>query len=430
MILSLISNNIRNFFVLIFILSAGLVSANTQIVKIEVEGMGDSLQLAIDRGLTEAMGRVNGRSVESEILSKNSEQVNIKDQTEEYLSSSEYQDQIKSKTKGVVDSYSVISSEKLDNNIYKVMLNVSVIKFKPSKSANRKRIAVLDLKSRNKCCRIGDTDINGIAISEELTAAISSYLVQTRKFTVLDRAYESQTNQEQDRLKSDNVPITELAKIGQELVADYVLVGTLNNFFLREQTRKLSTVDKSVTTVVGNAAISFRIIDVPTGQIKFSQTFKKDLGNDVKSISDPIQSALDSVTSISSGIGINILEAIYPFVIEKIEGQTVIVGTGGDVFKVGEKYRLIQYGNKVIDSYTKESLGRKENIIGMIEITEVTPKMAYGKILNSKINDLESIFKPKSFIIRSMPESIKKENNKKKQEVTRKEIEEEFDENW
>ena len=311
MILSLISNNIRNFFVLIFILSAGLVSANTQIVKIEVEGMGDSLQLAIDRGLTEAMGRVNGRSIESEILSKNSEQVNIKDQTEEYLSSSEYQDQIKSKTKGVVDSYSVISSEKLDNNIYKVMLNVSVIKFKPSKSANRKRIAVLDLKSRNKCCRIGDTDINGVAISEELTAAISSYLVQTRKFTVLDRAYESQTNQEQDRLKSDNVPITELAKIGQELVADYVLVGTLNNFFLREQTRKLSTVDKSVTTVVGNAAISFRIIDVPTGQIKFSQTFKKDLGNDVKSISDPIQSALDSVTSISSGIGINILEAIY-----------------------------------------------------------------------------------------------------------------------
>ena len=72
----------------------------------------------------------------------------------------------------------------------------------------------------------------------------------------------------------------------------------------------------------------------------------------------------------------------------------------------------------------------EENIIGMIEITEVTPKMTYGKILNSKINDLESIFKPKSFIIRSMPDSIKKENNKKKQEVTRKEIEEEFDENW
>ena len=57
---------------------AGIISANTQIVKVEVEGMGESLQSAIDRGLTEAMGGVNGRSIESEILSKTSEQVNIK----------------------------------------------------------------------------------------------------------------------------------------------------------------------------------------------------------------------------------------------------------------------------------------------------------------------------------------------------------------
>ena len=82
MILSLISNNLKSFFLLVFLVFAGLVSANTQIVKVEVEGMGESLQSAIDRGLTEAMGRVNGRSIESEILSKTSEEVNIKNQTE------------------------------------------------------------------------------------------------------------------------------------------------------------------------------------------------------------------------------------------------------------------------------------------------------------------------------------------------------------
>ena len=107
-----------------------------------------------------------------------------------------------------------------------------------------------------------------------------------------------------------------------------------------------------------------------------------------------------------------------------------MIGTGGDMFKVGDQYRLIQYGEKIIDSYTKESLGRKEKIIGMIEITEVTPKMSYGKVLNSSVKDLESAFKPKSFIIRSLPESAKKKNNIKKQEDMRKKIEEEFDENW
>ena len=420
----------NKYLLILSLIFAGLVSANTEIVKVEVEGVGESLQSAIDRGLTEAMGRVNGRSIESEILSKKSEQVNIKNQTEEYLASSEYQDQIKSKTKGVVDSYSLLSSKKLDSNIYEVLLSVSIIKFKPSKTSQRKRIAVLDLRHRNGCCRVGSVDVNGSALSEELTAAISSYLVQTRKFTVLDREYESQLNQEQDRLKSNDVPISELAKLGQELIADYVLVGTLNNFFLREQTRELKTVDRSITTIVGNAAISYRIIDVPTGQVKFSQTFKKNLNGEVKSISNPAEAALDSISVISNSIGLKILEAIYPFVVEKIQGDVVVIGVGGDIIKVGDKYRLIQYGKKIVDSYTKESLGKKENIIGMIEITEVTPKMAYGKILNSTIKNLESEFKAKSLIIRSLPESMKINDNKKKQQDIRKKTQEDFDENW
>ena len=408
----------------------GLASANTEIVKVEVQGSGENLQSAIDRALTEAMGRVNGRSIESEILSKNSESLNVKNQTEEYLSSSEYQDEIKSKTKGVVESYQVLSSNKLDNNSYLAKLNVSVIKFKASKSSKRKRIAVLPLSARKSCCRVGGTNINESPLSQELTAAISSYLVQTRKFTVLDRAYESQSNQEQERLASDNVPITELAKIGQELVADYVLVGTINNVFLKEQIRKLKTVDKEIKSIVGNAAISYRIIDVPTGQIKFSQTFNKDLKGQFKSIDEPTVAALKAVTSISDSIGLRILEAIYPFVVEKIEGESVVIGVGGDILKVGDQYRLIQYGKKIIDSYTKESLGRKENIIGMVEITDVTPKMAYGKILDSDGKDFSKVFKPKEFIIRSVPESSRKKQNKKKQENMRKEIEKDFDESW
>ena len=412
------------------LLLANIAFANTEIVKVEVEGFGDSLQSAIDRGLSEAMGRVNGRSIESEVVSKNSETLNVKNQTEDYFSSSEYQDQIKSKTKGVVESYQLISSEKSSDGLYTAKLQVSIVKFKASKSSNRKRIAVLPLQSRNRCCKISDTTLNEGPVAEELTASISSYLVQSRKFTVLDRAYEGQTGSEQARLASDDVPITELAKLGQELVADYVLVGTVNNIFLREQTRKLSTVDKVIKSVAGNASISYRIIDVPTGQIKFSQTFNKDLRGSVKSLSDPVAASMEVVSLVADAIGIKILEAIYPFVVEKIEGDKVVIGTGGDVIKVGDKYRLIQYGQKIIDSYTKESLGKKEKIIGMVEIKEGTQKMSYAKILNTSVKDLGSIFKPKGFIIRSLPESSKKTDNAKKQKELRKKIEEDFNENW
>ena len=67
---------------------------------------------------------------------------------------------------------------------------------------------------------------------------------------------------------------------------------------------------------------------------------------------------------------------------------------------------------------------------GVIIPSQVTPKLSYGKIVDTKIDNLESQFKPKSFIIRSLPESMKKKDNKKKQEDMRKKIEEEFDENW
>ena len=412
------------------LLLANITFANTEIVKVEVEGFGDSLQSAIDRGLSEAMGRVNGRSIESEVISKNSETLNVKNQTEDYFSSSEYQDQIKSKTKGVVESYNLVSSNKSSDGLYTAKLQVSIVKFKASKSSNRKRIAVLPLQSRNRCCKINDTNLNEGPVAEELTASISSYLVQSRKFTVLDRTYEDQMGSEQSRLASDDVPITELAKLGQELVADYVLVGTINNIFLRKQTRKLSTVDKTITSIVGNASISYRIIDVPTGQIKFSQTFNKDLRGLIKSISDPVVASMEVVSIVADAIGIKILEAVYPFVVEKIEGKKVVIGTGGDVIKVGDQYRLIQYGQKIIDSYTKESLGKKEKIIGMVEITEVTPKISYAKILDTSVKDLDSIFKPKGFIIRSLPESAKKNNNSKKQNELRNKIEEDFNENW
>ena len=280
---------------------------NTEIVNIEVEGLGTSERNAIDLALTEAMGRVNGRSIESEVLSQTSETTKSEGDSFEYLGSEEYQNEIKSKTKGVVESYNLISSGKDSTGLYRVKLSVSVLKFKPSKSANRKRIAVLPLQVRNNCCRVGSNSINGEALGPELTAAVSAYLVQTRKFTVLDRAYEGQASSERDRLAGPNVPITELAKLGQSLVADYVLVGTINNISLREQERRLSTVDRVIKSIQGNVAISYRMIDVPTGQVKFAETHNKRISGEIKSLEDPAQASLEAAQLTANNIGLKIL---------------------------------------------------------------------------------------------------------------------------
>ena len=193
----------------------------------------------------------------------------------------------------------------------------------------------------------------------------------------------------------------------------------------------MATVDRVIKSISGNVAISYRIIDVPTGQVKFAETFNYQIpSGDIKSIQDPVAAALQATSLTADKIGLKILEAIYPFVVESIESDKIVIGTGGDVIKVGQQYRLIQYGDKVRDSYTKESLGRKETVIGIIEITEVTPKMSYGKILNSSVQDLSNAFQPKSFIIRSVPQSAINNQKKQSQAKTREKLKEEFDENW
>ena len=419
----------------IIILSAALVfmplfaQANIDIVNVKSEGIGQTLNEAVDDALVQAISMVNGKSIESETLLKTKSQSKSTNEGSVFSNEKEMQDEIKSRTNGIVDGYKILNQSKTQSGNVKVKLEVKIAKFKLPKSAKRKKIAVIDFIPRQSCCSFKQADLNGDAVSNVLTDAVTNYLVQTRKFTVLDRNYQNLITGEKSRLTQGNVPANQLVKLGQELVADFLLVGTLNSLRLNEKEIKLKTTDKIINRSVGSLNLNFRVIDVATGQVKFSQNLNVNLAG-VINLSNGTDLALqEAVQETAIKAGYKILEAIYPFVVESINGDVLTIGTGGDLIKVGQKFKLIQYGSKIIDSYTKESLGRREMQIGIIEITEVTSKMSYAKIVNLSKKDALNDFKPKSFIIRSMPERTKKDSSKL-QEDLKKKLNKEFDDGW
>ena len=73
---------------------------------------------------------------------------------------------------------------------------------------------------------------------------------------------------------SENMPVKELAKLGQELFADMILVGNLNSIRLQKAQRKMNTSDRVLEYLAGNIATNIRIIDTATGQIKFSSSLR------------------------------------------------------------------------------------------------------------------------------------------------------------
>ena len=412
--------------ILVLFLSAQ-VGAQLEAVSVEAEGYGENPESALNSALTQAIGMVNGKSIESDTLLNTKEKTTTKNNNTDYLSSRDFQESIKSKTKGVVETYQILSTTK-DESIgsWVVKVKAAIIRFNPSKSANRKRIAVIDLVSRDGCCQTPEGTINPAVAAQEISSSISNYLVQTRKFTVLDRSFKGFVDAERESLKNaENMPIRELAKLGQELFADLILVGNLNAIRMQIAKRKLNTSDRIVEYLSGNIASNIRIIDTATGQIKFSSVLRanpSDLGLSKNS------DIFEVTKKVGETIGFTVLNAIYPIQVTGVTDKNVLdLNVGGDTVSVGQKFDLFLLGEKLKDAYTKESLGARETKIGVVEITQVSPKQSRAIAdLQNKNLDLGLDFKPRKYILRLNPNSTKQSLSKKKKEI-RKEIEEQYE---
>ena len=129
-----------------------------------------------------------------------------------------------------------------------------------------------------------------------------------------------------------------------------------------------------------------------------------------------------------------ILFSIYPVLVERIEGEDIYLGMGGKQFKKGKIYEIFEKGEPIIDSYTQESLGFVETLMGTIEITRVSSNYSKAKV-NDQI-DLSVGFEPGKYLVRPIiideeaDKQLKYEEAKKKIEEKRKANEESMSDDW
>ena len=95
-----------------------------------------------------------------------------------------------------------------------------------------------------------------------------------------------------------------------------------------------------------------------------------------------------------------IMGAIYPMLITKVRGNSVYLNQGGDLLSAGDVFEVFEYGERQIDPYTKESLGREEFYIGTIEVRRVNPKSAQANIIEQEVEFAE-VFAPKTLVCRA-----------------------------
>ena len=138
----------------IFLVLSHTLSAEITYREVETQGSGKDLGEAVTNALVEAVGMVNGRSIESESSLKQAKKSASVNGKTDYFLSEDFKSAVKSATKGTVAEYSIEDKSTNELGIVTVYIRAKVAKLKLSASANRKRIAVFPLRMGSKTFRV------------------------------------------------------------------------------------------------------------------------------------------------------------------------------------------------------------------------------------------------------------------------------------
>mgnify|MGYP000465058398 CR=1 FL=1 len=368
------------FLILSLLLGTATVQARVSYVEVETRGEGATQNIAIASALREAVLSVNGGQLAGISQSAQAALAIDTDEGSSFASSSMTSEAIATQTEGVVDSYTLLDASE-EQGIWSVRLMARVAKYEVSAQADRLRMAVMPFRLMGN---------NQESFELAVTDALTTSLTQSRRFAMLDRDFLEEQSAELGFIASGGAATPELARLGNRLGTDYLIVGRIETATVSERTIELSSTGQSRTIKTANAAVSYRIIDVATTQIKYSDRWQGS-GRDL-SLSQLARRG-------GSMMGEKILNAIFPIMVASYGNNTMTLGQGGNDIKIGDRYRLVQYGQQIIDPYTQESLGREERVVGVIEITSVQARLSNARVVESSV-DLASQFRQGEFIVR------------------------------
>lgn len=351
-------------FLVSFVYGANLeVSSSTK--KAMGEGYGKTYEDALIKALSDAVGRMYGGKLSAKsTFITDSKSVNSDKELEK-----NFNDQIRKISGGSYDSYNVISSKKTQegyNVIVSIKKTTTTKKYKaPGLSADSRRsISVFNSTANTQYKGIGDA----------LQQKIITDLLDSRKFNVLDRDSKGYYDLEKALIKSGDAHGDEVYKLGNVLGSDYMLLFAVTG--IDGSSKKSNPTSKTKNKV--EITIDYRVLLFATRQIKFSNSLAMEINLKDGSLGEN-EKALDSV---AQKISSDILNAIYPLKVASVTGDEVIFS---QKLNEGETYECFALGERIKDSYTKETTGRVENKVGEVNIVRVNPKMSYAKITQGAV---------------------------------------------
>jgi curli biogenesis system outer membrane secretion channel CsgG len=378
-------------------------------VSVTTQGTGISPGAAINDALKTAITQVNGVRIESTSVNVNSfaqATATLDVETSEGRDSAKatatvhgqaFAERIIAQSQGLITTFKVLkitppkepglvdkvlkTAPQDSNSIYSVEIEATIAKFKAPEDSNKIKIIVAPLRATRQNFDIGDTPLMANDVTSGIRQQMIDALTQTGRFTVLDREFDDELQDELALIGSGKTENTSFAKLKQALSADLVWVGVVNNMAYAKNVRKSQTSDRELVSYSGGWSVSQRMINLATRQILQSNTLQgQDLSPDRNTALTNAQNEI-----VKKAVESIILQT-FPISIVERDGNNVILSQGGQTVSENNTYRVYFQGKEIKDPQTGQSLGFMESVCCDVLVKRVTPNLSYGLLENIQID--------------------------------------------
>lgn len=268
--------------------------------------------------------------------------------------------------------------------MYQVILFASVFADKPT-------IAVLDFTTGNKPLvkevhKVKEVIAITWADKETnlFTAELITALVNTNKFNVVERDRMDAIIKELALGDSGEVLPEKAIKMGQLLLADYLVLGKVEVIEASQKKARILYSKSKKTTFQGHMVVNMEIVDTRNGKIAAAKKVSlQDVHNESAHGHTTLVTFIDTLKEKTvQQLVDSIVDGIIPTRVIKVSDNKVFLTTGlEDMIKVDTIMNVYNVGDELIDPDTQESLGMEEIQAGCIKIIEIRPKYIVAQII-------------------------------------------------
>lgn len=400
-----------------FFLSFTLITtsyAKIKISQVTVDGVGKTQARAIADALVQALSQVKGVQISSKDTLRNNlsaiaAQTNHNVKSVDSSKSSSVKtthvvavdttiNEIQQATYGYIKSYKMINSSKKDDQCH-VVLKINIPEYSKDLSQQKlklKKVAILPFSVDSGVVNFGN--VSKEVVVKSIQQGLINHFTQSRKFSVVDRNSldDERYTQEAQRILRGESDMDNMVKFGNRTSADYILIGDLTNFSVN---KKQSTYyGEDFTSYSISATVTYRLLEVATMEIKWSDTVSENLTGDASSLyiqanNGSYSQASDYlVKQLTKKISDQVIGVAYPFTVLKVLDNNVYLDQGGKRVTRGSIYNIFSRGSVEKDISTGRLITINGKKVATVKITDVMPKYSIGEIVDGnslaiKIND-------------------------------------------